>query len=284
MIRRIKNKIQRTFFAEQWSLLVCDKTGNVLKHLAPPDTYIWADPFPVEYEGGVYIFVEQQIGSGNGTLGFLELSGTLEHSHFTPILEKEYHLSYPHVFSVTQSGRVIWYLVPESHEHKTIDLYRAEEFPRRWVHERTLMDKVEASDSTICFYNGLWWLFTSIGSTLKQRNSSLSLFYSDHFPSNSWKAHPLNPVCRDPSNSRMAGSLFVEQNTLYRPAQDCKNDYGQKININAVTALSPESYSEKTVKTISPEKALGARCTHTINYSTSFMLRDIKTRTLRSFI
>lgn len=283
MIRRIKNKIQQTLFTEQWSLLVCDKTGNILKHLTPPKDYIWADPFPVEYEGRVYIFIEQQIGSGKGTLGFLELSGSPEDSAFTPILEKEYHLSYPQVFPVTQNGRPIWYLVPESHEHKTVDLYRAEEFPRRWVYETALLNNVAASDSTVFFYRGLWWLFTSIGSGLKQRNSNLSLFYADHFPSNSWKAHPLNPICRDPSNSRMAGSLFIEHNTLYRPAQDCKNEYGQKIKINAVRELNPESYLEETVKTITPEKTLGACCTHTINYSESFMLRDIKTRTLRGF-
>jgi hypothetical protein len=270
-------------FKEQWSLLVCDKSGTVLQHLTPPDNHIWADPFPVEHGGRTYIFIEQQIGNGNGILGFLELSGSLEHSSFTPILEREYHLSYPQVFSVLQNGGLTWYLVPESHEHKTVDLYRAEEFPRRWVYETTLLDNVDASDSTVFFYHGLWWLFTSIGSGLQQRNSNLSLFYSDRFPSDSWKAHPLNPVCCDPANSRMAGSLFIEDNALYRPAQDCKGDYGKKININAVTALSPELYSEKTVRSIDPEKNLGAVCTHTINYSPSFMLRDIKTRSPRRF-
>jgi hypothetical protein len=283
LIYRIKNKIRRILFTEQWSLLICDKAGTILKHLKPPDNCIWADPFPVEHEGAAYIFIEQQLGNGNGTLGFLELSGALEHSPFTPILERGYHLSYPYIFSVNHNDKHTWYLVPESHEHKTIDLYRAEEFPRRWTHECTLLDNIDASDSSVFFYNGLWWLFTSIGSGLKQKNSNLSLFFSDHFPSRSWKAHPLNPVCRDPSNSRMAGSLFIEDGVLYRPAQDCKQDYGQKININTVTTLDKESYSEKTVKTINPEKSLGAVCTHTINYASSFMLRDIKTRSLRRF-
>jgi hypothetical protein len=60
---RIKRKIIRTMFREQWSLLVCDFEGTILTHIVPP----------VEYNGKTYIFVERQIGSGNGTIGVIEL-------------------------------------------------------------------------------------------------------------------------------------------------------------------------------------------------------------------
>jgi hypothetical protein len=285
LFRRIKSKLTRIFFEEQWSLLVCSGNGDILKHIAPPRNYIWADPFPVEHNGKIYIFIEQQIGSGNGILGFIELYKNMEHSPFVPVLEKEYHLSYPQVFSVKKEDELIWYLVPESHENKTIDLYRAVEFPLRWVYETSLMKNINASDTSIFFYNDLWWLFTSCGDSFSSKNSNLSLFYSDRFPSDSWRPHPLNPVISDPSNSRMAGSVFIDANSkLLRPAQDCKYDYGQNVNINTIIALDTESYKEKKVKTITPEKKLKAVCTHTINYCPSFILRDIKTRCLRRFL
>ncbi|GHU12789.1 hypothetical protein FACS1894161_1750 [Spirochaetia bacterium] len=281
---KIKNKLIRTFFIEQWSLLICDKKGKALKHIVPPENHIWADPFPVEHDGKIFIFIEQQIGHNNGTLGFIELDKDMNHSPFTPILEKEYHLSYPQVFQLKQDGRLVWYMIPESHENRTIDVYRALEFPRCWTHETTLMNNLNASDSTVFFYNNLWWLFTSIGDDFSSRNSNLSLFYSDRFPSNTWKAHPLNPVSTDPANSRMAGSIFIEAGKLFRPAQDCTHDYGQNININAIISLDTESFKEEKVKTIRPEKEFKTVCTHTINYCGSFLLRDIKTRKIRRII
>ncbi|MDR2553467.1 MAG: hypothetical protein LBD31_09945 [Treponema sp.] len=284
MIRRIKNKVIRTIFKEQWSLLVCERDGKPLKQISPPKDRIWSDPFPVEHEGRFYIFLEEQIAGGNGTLGFIELYPGMEHSSFVPVLEKPYHLSYPQVFSAAGQGSSRWYMVPESHKNNTIDLYAAEEFPRRWVHETTLIKNITANDSTLLFYQGLWWIFTSTGNTMAEFNSNLLAFYSKSFPSNSWKAHPLNPLSSDSSNSRMAGSFFLEDGVLYRPAQDCRRNYGENIRINAVTSLSPETYAEKTVRIIRPEKNLHAVCTHTFNYCSSFLLRDIKTRYMRSFL
>jgi hypothetical protein len=146
------------------------------------------------------------------------------------------------------------------------------------------MANINASDSTIFFHENMWWLFTSIGTTLVDKNSNLSLFYSENFPSSSWKAHPLNPISNDSSNSRMAGSIIIENGKLYRPAQNCKHNYGEKIIINGINSFDTLSYTESPVKTINPEKNLKAVCTHTINYGSSFVVRDIKTRHLRSFL
>jgi hypothetical protein len=272
-------------FLEQWSLLVCDRECTILKPIAPSKDRFWADPFPVEYKGKNYIFIEQQIGSGNGTLGYIELYPDLTHSDFIPILEKHYHLSFPHIFPVEKNTETLWYMVPETHENRTIDLYRAESFPDKWVYEMTLMRDVEAADTILFYHNSLWWLFTSIGTETMPQNKILSLFYADSFPTDTWKAHPLNPVCSGLGNSRMAGALFGDrQNSrIYRPSQNCLKDYGKETNINEIIELSPASYRERLVKTIFPEHEFQAVCTHTINHSEKYMLRDIKTRRLRWF-
>jgi len=279
--KRIKNKILRTIFNDQWSLLVCDKSGNILKEITPPDDRFYADPFPVEYNGKTYIFIEQQIGHGNGTLGVIELYNDLSCSDFYPILEKNYHLSFPNIFSVVENNQLTWYMIPETHENKTIDLYYSTDFPFKWELKLTLKENVIAADTTLFFHDNLWWLFTSIGDKEKPVNSNLSLFYSDSFKTDKWKAHPLNPVVSTLNNSRMAGKIFTKDGINYRPSQNCKIDYGKEININKIITLSPNEYKEEIIETIYPEKRLHAICTHTINYSENYLLRDIKKRKRR---
>ena len=45
-IKKIRRKLQKLLFREQWSLLVSDHDGKLLKHIEPPSDRIWADPFP----------------------------------------------------------------------------------------------------------------------------------------------------------------------------------------------------------------------------------------------
>jgi hypothetical protein len=147
------------------------------------------------------------------------------------------------------------------------------------------MRDIVAVDSTVFYYASKWWLFTSLETKPNSINRNLSAFYSDSFPSGNWKPHPQNPLCADISNSRMAGAVFLDKESGLpcRPAQNCLKDYGQKTNINQIEELNPVSYKERIVKTILPEKSLDAVCTHTLNFSEHYMLRDIKTRRLKFF-
>jgi hypothetical protein len=150
----------------------------------------------------------------------------------------------------------------------------------------TLMDNITAVDTTVFYNNQKWWLWTSIDRGNAPMNGDLSLFYADSFPTAAWTAHPQNPVYSNLRNSRMAGAVMGGyfgdmQGKLFRPAQDCLKDYGKNTNINEIVTLTPDCYTERIVKTIRPEKKLRAVCTHTINYSEHFMVRDIKTRRLR---
>ncbi|AEF82201.1 glucosamine inositolphosphorylceramide transferase family protein [Leadbettera azotonutricia] len=280
---RIKKKLLRTFFYEQWSLLVCDPDGNILKTIIPPINCQWADPFPVEYNGKTYIFIEQQLGSANGTLGVIELYPDLTISVLTPILEKNYHLSFPNVFCIREGNNDIWYMIPETHENNTIDLYQASDFPYKWDYTMTLMHNVIAVDSTVFYYNQKWWLFTNIETKPDPINKNLSAFYSNSFPSDTWTPHLQNPLVSNLENSRMAGTVFynTQNRSPYRPAQNCLKDYGKETNINEIMELTPFSYKEKLINTYLPERNLHAVCTHTINYTDKYMLRDIKTRTFR---
>jgi hypothetical protein len=288
---RIKRKLIRTFFREQWSLLLLSgesfledagENRRLLKKIVPPLDFQWADPFIAEWEGRVYIFVEQQYKHESGTLGYIEPFAHTQCSF--PVLEKPYHLSFPNVFHYENA----WYMIPESHENRTIDLYKAADFPTAWELEATLMRDVDAVDSVVFSHDAKWWLFTSIkekgaaGKHKTSHNDNLHLFYADSFPTDKWTPHPQNPICTGETNSRMAGAVFRgAQGKVYRPAQNCLKDYGKETNINEILELTETSYKEKLIETVLPEKEMNAVCTHTLNFSEKYAVRDIKTRVWR---
>lgn len=287
----MRRKLQKLFFREQWSLLVCAPDGTILMHITPSSGRIWADPFPVEYEDRYLIFIEQQFAGQNGTLGYIELFEDLSVSEFKPILEKPYHLSWPNVFN--HDG--VWYMIPETNEHGSVDLYRASCFPDTWEYDRTLLGNVHAVDTMLLEEGGKFWLFTSMTDDSKAKgsaapdapgyNNSLSIFYADEFPSGEWKPHAANPVMHDASRSRMAGRFQrADDGSLLRPAQNCLIEYGRSVSVNKIVELSTEAYREASMYEILPENYLDAVCTHTVNRCGNYIIRDIKTRKLRLWL
>ena len=281
---KLRRKIQKLLYREQWSLLVCDNNGKVLANIAPTKDKIWADPFPIEADGSFYVFIEQQERGKNGTLGYIRLFDDLSFSEFHPILEKEYHLSFPHVFKAHDNGKESWYMIPESNENKHISLYRASEFPDSWEFVRDILTDTPAVDSAILEKDGKFWLFTSRKTEKTSLNDSLFIYYSDSLESGTWIPHAKNPVILDRGHSRMAGKIFRDSDgSLVRPAQSCVREYGERTVLRRIVSLTETDYEEETIKTIFPERKYSAVCTHTYNRSEKYLLRDIKTRVFSPF-
>src|SRR5262249_37907382 len=147
-------------------------------------------------------------------------------------------------------------MIPETWSSKdnSIDLYRAVDFPLKWVFEKRLIENIKAIDTTILFYRNKWWLFTvetfNEGYPLAD---DLCIYHSDSLFGN-WKPHALNPVLSNERKARPAGKLFFSDGMLIRPSQNCAGEYGKNIVLNRVTKLSETEYEEETVKEIfSPE-------------------------------
>ncbi len=162
------------------------------------------------------------------------------------IMDGGTHRSYPYVFE--HQGRV--YCLPESYQSSQITLFRREDPGGRFVKERVILDGVRAVDPTLFFYNGWWWLFFT---ERKYSNTHLYLYHSKDL-TGEFAAHPLNPVKTDIRSARPAGTPFVHENVLYRPAQDCSATYGGRVAINRVLRLTPGEYYEETVRFIEPVK------------------------------
>lgn len=267
----------------QWFLLysrrpgVPDSLADFVPLFPPRPRSSWADPFPVEHGGRQYVFFEEvpaESSPRKGRICLMELDENGLPAIIKPIIERPFHVSYPFVFEADGE----WYLVPESRQNRTVDLYRCTRWPDEWRFERTLLSGIELVDPTIHYHNGYWWLFAGaaeVSSGSPQR--LLHLYYAKHLHSPVWTPHPLNPVVDDTAKSRPAGRLFTdEQGRLIRPAQDCSVRYGYGIVLNHVTELTPETYAEVPIHRFIPQKDQLA--THTFNRTSSSVWIDAARR------
>ena len=238
----------------------------------PETDHFYADPFPFRRDGRDFLFFEDyRCDRRRGVIAVVEIDGEGRVTKPRTVLETDYHLSYPFLFEWQGEA----YLLPETSEHETIELYRAVEFPHRWVLDRIVMDGVRAVDSTIFPLGDLFWLFTSIAAPSGELGQELSLFYADT-PLGPWTPHPRNPVVTDVRRARPAGNLFVQDGRLIRPGQDCSVRYGYAIVLNFVELLTTTEYRERPVGMIQPDWWPGALCTHTMNQTDRIEAVDLK--------
>jgi len=255
VIQNVIEIFNRKYYLDGWFLLVSADTPDSMsfdkyKKIIPPKDRFWADPHVIQKNGKTYVFVEElPYVTQKGHLSVIEVDPQGNCSEPVRILEKEYHLSYPSVFEWEDKI----YMIPESADNHSIDLYECVEFPARWEFRMTLMKDVKAVDTTVVYANGKWWLFTAMAENESAfPEVELFLFYADSLFSGEWKAHPKNPIVSDLSNARPAGRIFARGGKLFRPSQNCSKAYGYGFNLNEILALSETEYEEKTVVSIVP--------------------------------
>ena len=238
----------------------------------PPKGHFWADPFAFEHEGKCWAFFEDySYEKERAAIVCSEVSPSGELGPPALCLHHpSQHYSYPHVF---RFGSEI-FMIPESFDSNSVDLYRCQEFPHKWVREATVLEG-RFVDTTIWEHDGLWWLTT----TSAEPSSSagcLLLFYSASL-SGEWHFHPGNPISTDIRTNRGAGRVFQSHNRLIRPSQSCAPSYGYSVSFNEITELSKHRYSERTLKTITPEHWAGLSGVHTYNWAGNVELIDGQT-------
>jgi len=247
--------IHSKFFRPQF-LLMYDLQDRIstsfwrFKKIIPPKDRFWADPHVFFRDDIYYIFIEEYLyKTKKAHISLIEMQQSGKYSDPVKVLEEPFHLSYPHVF--TYNGIV--YMIPETRRAKSINLYQCTGFPAEWKHQATLIDSVDAVDSTILFHKNKWWLFTNIAEPQgTSQHNELYLFYSDNLLSHTWKSHPMNPVISDVKRARPAGKIIEQNGILYRPSQCCIPRYGYGLKINEIVVLTENDYSEREIAFIEP--------------------------------
>jgi len=276
----VGSKFRDAVTAEQWTVAYRFKSNaedpnNTFyryHQVTPPRDRYWADPFPIKVNGKYYVFVEEfLLATQKGHIAVAEVDRASKSFACETVLEKDYHLSYPFVFSWQDR----FYMLPESSSNSTLELYACESFPSGWKLEKVLMENVKAKDATLFEADGRWWMFVSI--TEAPFCDELHLFYADS-PLGPWKPHRRNPMSSDVRNLRPAGKLFTWRNQLYRPAQDCSRYYGYAVTINRVRKLTPDEFEEEEVSKILPQWRKDVLATHTLNVCEDLTVVDCLTR------
>ena len=283
LLRAATQQVRARFFHEQWFVAfkakhVPDKFAGEgsLTILHPPHDRFYADPFVIDRGDKSYIFFEDfSYRKNKAVISFVEIDASGRCSTPELVLEEACHLSYP--FLLKWEGEI--YLIPETKTIRTVQLYRATQFPRGWQLVKVLLSDVAAVDSTVFHHHGKFWLFTSgIGTADPWFNghSELFLFYSNSLLG-PFTPHPRNPVVSDVRRSRAAGQIFWSNGQLIRPAQDYSVTDSFAVTLNLIDTLSEREYHETAVATLPPTWMKGNIGTHTFNRSERYEVIDGRT-------
>ena len=278
-IRVLRHEFTKRLFREQWAIVLQRRDdsskvnfGRNSKIIRSSKDRFYADPFLIERNGSNYLFFEDyKFSSRKGVISCCEVDAEGNYNKPRTVLERNYHLSYPFLFS--WQGEL--YMIPETRSNRTVEVYRAKDFPNAWVLEAVLMSDVAATDSTLLEYQDKWWLFTAGMFEHASPHETLWLFFAES-PMGPWTAHPKNPIISDPNCARPAGCLFFDNGELIRPSQDCTRGYGYATNLHRVSVLSETDYQESLVTSISPKQIPGSSGIHTFNQNAEFRVIDCK--------
>jgi len=288
MGRLAARSVERALHIEQWFLAYKIGDGRVVADLAgytrlmPPKDRDWADPFVVEKGGRHYVFFEElPYATRKAHISMIEIdtngANAGRASPPVKVLEAEHHLSYPFVFE--NDGSL--YMLPESARAGSVELYRCVDFPLVWKRERILMEGVRLVDATLYKAADRWWMFAnSAAGESRMFDDELHLFHAERLTGD-WQPHAKNPVKSDARSARPAGSLFVRDGALYRPAQVCVPRYGAGLAIQRVLKLTPQHYAERQVERLLADPAAGVIGLHTMNRAGDLTVVDAFARRRR---
>ena len=267
--RILRNRMQMRGARCEWFLALRTKGGPPwrtpppwgFEELVNPRGRFRADPFLFLSDGGTWLFFEEaEFATEKGVIGCMEIGPDGTCSEVGVVLERDYHLSYPFVFEWEGAH----YMIPETSENRTIELYRATDFPRRWELEKVLFHDVFAVDTTLLEADGRFWLFSAMSEAGGSGNDELFLFHADS-PLGAWTPHPSNPIVSDVRCARPAGRVFRQDGAWIRPGQDCSSSYGAAIQLQRIEVLNEREYREVPIGRIDPNWAPSLVATHTID-------------------
>lgn len=240
-------------------------------HISGRNSY-YADPFLWERDGSRFCFFEEydyRTKKGHISAGYF--SGD-ELTAIRPVLQADYHLSFPFLF---EDGGDL-FMMPECSAARRIEIWKCVSFPDKWVRHATALEGIAASDSTMKRIGDCWWLFTNISSDpFLDMNTELHVFKVDGPGLGKIEPHALNPVVFDARTARNAGRILEVDGTLLRPSQDNSHGrYGYGLNLMEIETLSLTSYSEKVVRSISPDFEPGLIGCHHIDMRAGRVIMD----------
>ncbi|KJG60428.1 hypothetical protein UA42_15685 [Photobacterium kishitanii] len=266
----VKLFIVKFFMPNQW-VMAYRKIGEIKwKFIKYEKNELMADPFIYYKDSEYYIFYEAlnyDVNRGYINVGILDQENDCLKNVKT-IISNDYHFSFPFIFEY--EGCL--YIVPESSENRTIDLYKCVDFPYDWKKVKTLINNISAVDTILHFENNQCYLFTSEKVDGCTYNDELSLYTSNDLLNDDFVRIEESPIVTDVALARNAGDFIHDKNKYYRVSQDCSRRYGFKVNMMRVNSFN--NYNESLeYKLDLPKKAIAM---HTYNKTNDIEIVDLK--------
>lgn len=255
VIRNIFIELRSYLFVCQWNIgVIREPISTFLNQGAKPKVR-WldalphhrfrADPFAVCRNDTIDIFFEDyDYRTSKGSISAaMIVDGKC--TGVKTVFERPFHMSHPYLFEY--QGDI--FCVPETYQAREVSLYKAMIFPKKWEKVATLIEDFAGEDSTLFKYDSLWWLFATDKND--GSNYKLKVWYAPELIG-PWRPHSSNPVKIDIRSARCAGTPFIYNGNLYRPAQDCSGLYGQRVVINLIKKLTPTEFLEEGIIAVGP--------------------------------
>jgi hypothetical protein len=211
------------------------RIGTGWNELPDEGDHFYADPFPFEWQGRFFLFVEDYPhATKKAVISVVEFDGNGAPQPPRVVLEEPFHLSYPQVFS--WNGET--WMLPEGSGGGKLTLYRAAPFPYRWVAETTLLEG-EISDATLLQRDGRWWLFSTVRDGFGSTSDTMAVFWAPA-PTGPWTPHPKNPILIDRRMARPGGAFVKVGGKLLLPVQDGTRGYGGGLGLSELLHLDAD--------------------------------------------
>ena len=285
MLDNICNKL---FCDGEWILAISDDKNAITKILngnrmhmdiISGNIYSWyADPFLIKNSGRYYIFAEEYDKKKcKGSIAVAEYKND-KCLNFRKIIENTYHMSYPCVFAKKNK----YYMIPETSENNTIEIYECIEFPYIWVKKKNLLNNVFAVDVTYFYDEQNDYLISYNG------KNEVTKYKLD---CDTWEVQIKDKVYVPTNIGRGAGNIIKYSNNFFRPIQDCRHLYGEKVCINEIVKNSKDLFLEREFCEFDCSKIIlnlnvNGKRIHTINICDEKLIVDLRvdSYSFRNFI
>lgn len=298
MNRLLSKYIEKLFF-KRWIIgifrgdikdLIRSKTFNPDIKWLPirsSDTF-YADPFIVNTENGhIKILLEDfSFEKFYGKIALTTLNTDLKQIDHKILLDTQQHISYPFIF--TENNRT--YVMPEAGRSGKLSCYEYDPLKESLKFVQNIIDQ-PLYDSSILKHGNKYWIFGTLSEVdiVKDiiTDYKLCVFSSDKLLG-PYVPHIGNPVKSGLNGARQAGNFIEVDGVLYRPTQNCENQYGESITINKITELNEFNVVEEPYMTIRIDRRnrhnYGMHTIHTINAKDDIIIVDGERWTFSPFI
>jgi len=264
----------------QIGLIQTDLNTFLFSNLSPKIKWIkcdfdvyQADPFGFEKDGNLYVFYEEYLKKQSYAILKCSIyDSDLNKKGDRIILDDGTHKSFPFCF-IDDTNH---YLMPESGALNKLIIYESLDFPFSWGNEKVILN-FACSDAILKKIENKWYLFYTKSNEENENGILYMRLSADLF--GDWEAQEEYIVKKDLYNSRNAGDIYKINDTYYRFAQNCLNQYGENIIVNKIEFIDNRDIEESFCL----EKNLYTKNNgfHTLNGTQNFVLIDRRINRLK---